>query len=131
MMPPEVAVCVSAWAYPPGGFASNKGRKRGRFYLPYLASGTLAQHGRLSTAFTSSLATASQALFNDIQGMHTFNEDTPPDPNPDYWDFVVASKVDASWHNVDFVSVDDIYDSQRRRQHKTVPVRNVLPITHA
>jgi hypothetical protein len=130
MMPPEVALCVSAWAYTPGGFAVNKGRKRGRFYLPYIATARSTSQGRLDPDVGAAAATNFQDLFNDIQGMHTFNEDTPPDPNPDYWDFVVASKVDASWENVDYVSVDDKFDSQRRRQHQAAAQRWVEPISH-
>lgn len=130
MMPPEVAICVSSWSYPPGGFATHKGRKRGRFYLPYIATQTAGSDGKITPTHQNALAAIIQTLFNDIQGMHTFNEDTPPDPNPDFWDFVTASKVDASWANVDFVSVDNHFDSQRRRQHQSPPVRVALPISH-
>lgn len=127
MMPPEVAVAVSAWSYLPGGFASNKGRKRGRFYLPYVAKGLVETDGTIKESSATDLANGFKNLFNDIQGMHTHEAGGI---DPDYFDFITVSKVDATWHNVDWVSVDTHFDSQRRRQHQAPPVRFVQPIAH-
>lgn len=129
MMPPEVALCVSEWGYEPGTFTTHPGRKRGRFYLPYLPSSTLTAQGALSDAEVLAIVTAWQAFLNDVQGMHVGS--TLPGSDSDYMSLVNASKVDATVTQVGWISVDNHFDSQRRRQHQVPPTKQVLTISHS
>lgn len=130
MMPPEVALCVSWWAYEPGSFAANKGRKRGRFYLPYIATSVSDSTGKVDATHLTALLAGYQAFINDVQGMHT-QEDIAVVTSPDYFDWAIVSNVDATFHNADWVSIDDHFDSQRRRQHQTPANRSVLALSHS
>lgn len=130
MLPPECAIAVSLWAYEPGTFASNKGRKRGRMYFPYPSTTFLGSDGVYSGPDLAALADAWQSFFNDIQGMEAVEGGILPGSH-DYWSLIIPSKVDASLNQVHWVSVDNHYDSQRRRQHQADPTRDVRSISVA
>lgn len=118
VMPPETAVVISLLGYVPGQFTSHPGRKRGRMYLPYIATSSADTSGKISTqaAFVDHWT----AFFNDIQGMETGNP-IPPGGSNDFWELVVPSRIDATVAQVERIGVDDHFDSQRRRQHQTPP----------
>ena len=118
VMPPEVAVCISLLGYVPGTFVSHAGRKRGRMYLPYIATSQADTSGKISSqaAFVDHWT----AFFNDIQGMHV-GTTVPPGGSSDFWGLVIPSKIDAGITQVERIGCDDQFDSQRRRQHQHKP----------
>lgn len=128
VLPPEVAVAVSLYGYVPGNFVADKGRKRGRFYLPYISPDVLDTNGTVSTAAMPDWLVGWQGLLNDIQGMHT---DDATGSDPDYWDLVVVSTMPPAGAStkVQRVGMDTLFDSQRRRQNRPQnAVRLLQPI---
>lgn len=130
MMPPETAFLVSFWGYLPGSFAPVKARKRARFYVPYVSSTLLDPTGLVEGANRVAFLAGWQALFNDIQGMHTGTL-VPPETVDDYFALVAASKIDASKTQIGWISSENHWASQRRRQHQAPVVRDVDTISHA
>jgi hypothetical protein len=128
IMPPEVAVVVSLFGYTPGTFTAHAGRKRSRMYWPYVTASFADGAGKNGSANLMSLGF--KDFFNDIQGMHADDETALPSAlDVDSWHLVVASKVGAEVTQVQHISVDDHFDSQRRRQHQSPAVRHLQDIT--
>jgi hypothetical protein len=124
LMPPEVALCVSLYAYPPGGFATQKGRKRGRIYLPYLTATINDIDGKVTAAARGTLATEWAAFFTACNGIQSAAGRTDP------MNVVVASSVGAgATYEVLHVAVDDHWDMQKRRQRQDTPVRSVADVS--
>lgn len=126
VMPPEVAIALSMYGYTPGSFVADRGQKRGRIYLPYLSTTLADSHGHIQSPGDVSDAWA--AFFNDLQGMHT---DAGEFPDHDYYNLVVASKVGGIATQVTTLAVDNVFDSQRRREHQAHnSVRAYSSISH-
>jgi hypothetical protein len=129
ILPPEVAIKLGLFSYTPGGFSQHKGRKRGGMYLPYVATSLCATDGKLKDAQAINLTTAWAAFFNDVQGMHTMAATDPI--VDDYWDTGIASKVDGTWAQLNWVVCDTHFDSQRRRQHQSPAVVYKEAVSHS
>lgn len=123
MMPPECAICLSQYAYPPGGFASRKGTKRGRMYIPYFTVSALQSNGKVVESVASAHAQAWQGFFNDVNTIQSHSGATNP------IGVVILSRAAGATYEVLHVSVDDHWDAQRRRQHQDVPVQHVFDVT--
>jgi hypothetical protein len=128
ILPPEVALKLGFYGYPPGSFAPQKGRKRGGMFLPYIAQGNSMADGTLRLDKLDSLLTGWQTAFNDIQGMHTEAGNTPGAPQ-DNWNMGIASGVDGTFTQLAYLSMDNHFDSQRRRQHQTPATRHSVTIS--
>lgn len=130
MLPPEVASCLTLWGFPPGGFTLHPGRKRGRMYLPYLTTALCDVGGTIKSDLRDGMTEGWGAFFNDVQGMHT--DGSSDLGEHDYWELVVVSSVGSGLASqVDSLSMDSHFDSQRRRQHQSPPVRGeIVAISH-
>lgn len=122
-LPPEVAICLSEWAYQPGGFAPQKGRKRGRMYLGPIAQGLCNTDGRVNLGLVDTPLSGWQAIFNAINTINATSGGTDP------IGVVILSRTGNATYEVLHLSIDDHFDAQRRRQHQDVPVRRVVDIT--
>jgi len=129
VLPPEVSLVLSLYGYPAGTFTSQRGRKRGRIYLPYLAGSSLSNTGHVSTSAMDTCMTGFGAIFNDIQGMHAGNP-IPPGNSSDYMALVVASGFGIATQ-VDHLAVDNLFDMQSRRQNKAVATKQTIAIAHS
>lgn len=111
-LPWECAIVVSMAAYPPGGFAPNKGRHRGRFYLPgvpaSVITGTEAQMPDTAVQAYSERAAAWLEAINDVVS----------DDFDTQMRVVILSRVDDAAYDVQHIWVDSKIDSQRRRENR-------------
>lgn len=123
MLPPEVALALSLYAYTPGGFASQKGRKRGRIYLGPLAASLLDVTGLVFKSNMDDFLVGWQALFNDINTIESASGRTDP------MGLVVLSHAAGATYEITTIAYDDHFDAQRRRQRQTPPTRHTQPIT--
>lgn len=123
MLPPEVSICLSEYAYLPGSFAPQKGRRRGRMYLPYLSQSGCDVQGKVTSTFRTAITSGFQTLFNDINTIESASGRTDP------MGLVVLSKVAGATFEVLHLAVDDHFDAQRRRQHQDTPARTVVDLT--
>lgn len=130
LLPPECAIKLGLFAYLPGGFTAHKGRKRGGMFLPYIVTSMLMADGRIRDDKASDLLNGWQTIFNDIQGMHT---KALPDigTEDDYWRTGIASRIDATFAQLNYLVVDNHVDSQRRRQHQTPATSQHVTISHS
>lgn len=128
VLPPEVALVLSLYGYPPGAFVPQRGRKRGRMYLPYLAGSTLSANGKVSSAAMDTAMSGFGAIFNDIQGMHV-GVPVPPTNSSDYMALVVASGFGIATQ-VDHLAIDNLFDAQRRRQNRATATKETVTIEH-
>jgi hypothetical protein len=126
-LPPEVALCISFWSFQPGTFQSHPGQRRGRMYLPYIAATRVDAQGMVANPQT--VADGWATFFNDVQGAHAGSQVTPGN-DWDYWQLHTVSRVAGESHQVEVISCDNHFDSQRRRQHQTTPVKSLATIDH-
>jgi hypothetical protein len=129
LLPPECSIKLGLFSYLPGSFAAHKGRKRGGMFLPYVVNSMCDSGGKIRDDKALALLTGWQTIFNDIQGMHTMADDDPV--ANDYWDTGIASRVDATFAQLNYLVVDNHMDSQRRRQHPTPATSQHATITHS
>jgi hypothetical protein len=127
ILPPEVALCLSFYGFVPGTFTSHPGQKRGRMYLPYIAQSMPDGQGKVS--LVQAKVDAWGAIFNDIQGMHG-GHPVPPGNSSDFWKLVTVSKVAGTATQVEAITIDDHFDSQRRRQHQSPSTKYQHTIDH-
>lgn len=110
-LPWETSLAVSLYTYPRGTFVSNGRRKRGRFYLPPMASSALdpsnsgylhdSSVGPLLSDMHDFLAAAGESGVGVPVGV-----------------LGVYSRVDGVVRDVSELSLDAKFDSQRRRQNR-------------
>lgn len=132
-LPWECSLVVSLFGYQPGTFTPNKGRKRGRFYLPPLATGALDSdgQGQVEPGALALLNTQIGGFLNDVQGMEGQEQ---ADLDADYFDLVVVSKgtpakpLPPTTTPIIYSRIDSRVDSQRRREHQQ-PARQTLQTT--
>lgn len=132
-MPWECSLVVSLYGYQPGTFTPNKGRKRGRFYLPPMSTGALDSdgQGQVEPGALGLLNTQVGAFLNDVQGMEGQEQ---ADLDADYFDLVIISKgtpakpLPPTLTPVIYSRIDSRVDSQRRREHQQ-PARQTLTTT--
>lgn len=123
LLPPEVAVCLSEYSYTPGSFAPQKGRRRGRMYLPYLSQSVLNADGKLTSVAAGDLPAGWAAIFNSWNTIESASGRTDP------MGVVVLSRAAGATFEVLHLGVDDHFDAQRRRQHQDVPVLHTAEVT--
>lgn len=106
------SVVVSYAAYSPGEFAVNKGRYRGRYYLPPFNNGmATGATGELSETNTQAVATAAG-------NFHEALNDLVSETLDDQLQLVVLSRADDTARRVEQVWVDSKLDTQRRRENR-------------
>jgi hypothetical protein len=123
VMPPEVAVCLSEYSYPPGGFTTHKGRKRGRMYLPYISQSAMDSNGKVSSSAAGLAVTGWQEIFNAVNTVESASGRTDP------MGLVVLSTVGGATYEVLHLAIDDHFDSQRRRQHQSPSTLHTSDLT--
>lgn len=135
-LPWETSVCMSLYGYG-AEFVRDKGRKRGRFYLPPLAVAALSDaSGMINDTVLGNLRDEFGAFLNAVQGTN-FNGTLPPN-DPDYWDLRVISRgtklkpLAPTSTPIVRLQLDSKVDSQRRRERQQ-PGGAVAsaPISHA
>ena len=112
-MPWETSLALSLYTYPRGSFTANARRKRGRIYLPPMASSVLdsSNSGFYSNALIPVL----------LSELHEFMTHVGEDAlgvsviNPG-----VYSRVDGVVRDVTQLSIDAKFDSQRRRENREI-----------
>ncbi len=129
VMPPEVSICLNLYGYDEGAFTTQKARKRGRIYWPYISPDCLDAKGMIDPTVLNDFPDAWAVFFNDIQGMHTDGSSLPGDH--DYWNLVaVSSQGTGLATQVVRLGMDNHFDSQRRRQHQTPATTSSAAISH-
>jgi hypothetical protein len=123
MLPPEVAMCLSQYAYTPGGFAPRKGARRGRMFLGPISKGFCNSDGKVDTTDAGTLLTGWQTIMNQIYTLH------PSAASPDTLDVVILSKTTDATYAVQNLAIDDHFDSMRSRQHQSPTTRQVAALT--
>lgn len=129
-LPWETALCVSLFGYERGVFERDKGRKRGRFYLPPMSSQTLNDvGGEVDSTVMNNLNTVVGNFLNSVQGMGFSSGDGPS--GDDYFNLVVMSigtplkPLDPTTHPITHYYIDSKFDSQRRRERQQ-PARQTV-----
>lgn len=123
MLPPEVAVALSLYAYTPGGFAPQKGRRRGRMYLGMVSQSLCTADGRVSSGLMDTYLDGWQTILNSLNTIESDSGRTDP------MGVVVLSRTGNATFEVTNIAMDDHFDAQRRRQHQDVPLRHTRGIT--
>ena len=132
-LPFECSAAVSLYAYTPGSFVANRGRKRGRMYLPPLTTGAMApdmqgvRPGVLAPGAVGPLADGLGAFFNDVNQM-TVGED--PLGIGSVWTLGVISRADVAFYPVTHIRLGNVLDTQRRRRNKQNEVYTDRVITN-
>lgn len=121
-LPWETSLVVSMAAYPAGAFAVNKGRRRGRFYLPPMNPNVVSgPTGELTPSTLANTIAAMGDFFEQLTGPIS-TEIT------DVFRVVVLSSVDDTVRPVEHLWIDSKIDSQRRRENRQ-PARERLTYT--
>jgi hypothetical protein len=120
IMPPEVAVAVGLYGYVPGGFATRRGTKRGRIYLPYIAKSLAGSDGKLSADGVTAVMDGYGAVLGDL-ATFTVGSDTLT--------LGIISPTASTFTPLTHYACDNHFDAQRRRQHQApaVVTSRVLP----
>lgn len=118
-LPWEVALCVSLYGYPRGNFVSNARSKRGRIYLPPLASAILINSltGEISITDAENLRDAVGTWLSAVAT-------TDLGASMHRWEPQILSKTHSLVSEIVQLSVDNKLDSQRRRQKQLPAVIN-------
>lgn len=121
-LPWETSLCISLYGYG-AGFVQDKRRKRGRFYLPPMATTVLGtQSGNITDTVLGDIRDQYGALLNDVQGMNIGSGSGGG--QPDYWDLRVISKgtkekpLPPTSTQIVRMQLDSKVDSQRRRERQ-------------
>jgi hypothetical protein len=129
-LPYSSSCVVSLFGYQPGTLAPQRGRKRGRFYLPPLATTVMDDATGLYNiedgAAVANVATYMGNFLNDVEGMEIGG------PYPDVADFVhlgILSIASQAFVQCRYVAVDNVPDVMRSRVNKLPATRLVKPIT--
>lgn len=106
------SVVISMAAYSPGEFEVNKGRYRGRYYLPpMIATNAAGPTGEMPEGNVDALAAAAQEFHNQLNG--DISEALDDDIR-----LVVLSRSDDTARRVEQIWVDSKLDTQRRRENR-------------
>lgn len=130
-LPYQCSPVVTLYGYDPAAFAANRARKRGRFYLPPLHGGTMAANGVIGNSTVTTLSTAFDAFFEDVQGKRAFYGSDPA-VDYGYYRVVVVSNVGAGLATqVEVISIGNVMDTQRRRRRSLNEVRTNTALSSA
>jgi hypothetical protein len=113
-LPAENSVVASLYGYDPSGFVPQRGRKRGRIYLPTPGASAVDGTGRLTTANQGTYRDHMVAWFNALTGV--LDLDQSPD-NIMHWRPQVVSRAGSMNTLVRFIRVGQVIDTQRRRRN--------------
>lgn len=119
VLPPEVALCLSLYGYQPGTFATQRGRKRGRIYLPYLSAATVNTHGLVDSGSITSLTGAFKSFFDLL---------SPVDVTGGQMEPGILSEVGGIFTSLAYLGMDNHFDAQRRRQHQSPATTTVVSL---
>lgn len=108
VMPPENTVCVSLYGFDPTLAVAQARRKRGRIYLPTVATDALAGDGRLGGTYQDSIGVDVAEMFSDLRG--TF-DNVEPEP-------VITSVAGQFVTPITWARVGRRIDTQRRRSNR-------------
>src|ERR1700749_5086537 len=130
-LPWQCSLCIGLYSYTPGSFIPNARNRRGRIYLPPMAIDVLdvATKGTLSDGRFLATLTGVAAMLHDIQASIA----TGTSQN---WSLGVLSQVVNKvkitppniWGLTDVVA-DQVIDTQRRRTHQELKVRQSVEVT--
>lgn len=123
-LPAEVSLAISLFAYDPAGFTPRSATKRGRLYLPAVSQTRANSEGRVNNP--QEVATAWAAALSYMQNRQMGNN-LPGVPD-ETAQLVVLSKTAGAAYGIVFVRVDDLFDTQKRRQNALTPVRALAAV---
>lgn len=126
-LPWQSAIVVSLFGYVQGTVVQQRGRKRGRIYLPVPSANALASDGGLTSGVQGGILDNMGTFFNDVQGMHMGANTT----GWDYWNLGVVSRTGGIFTEIIQVGVGRIVDTQRRRRAKEVEAYQWEPVEHS
>lgn len=121
VMPPEVAIVLGLYNYRPGAFSPRRGTKRGRMYLPYINSAAAGNDGKISGGVMDGLMTGWKNVVNDLSNFTTASGNG---------EMVILSRTAGTTSSINFLAIDNHFDSQRRRQHQSPATVEIGDITH-
>lgn len=121
VLPPEVAIVLGLYNYRPGAFTPRRGTKRGRMYLPYISGAALGSDGKISSATMDNISTGWKNVVDDLDNTTTASGN---------WQLGILSRTAGTFVSVNYLSVDNHFDSQRRRQHQSPAVLEITDVTH-
>lgn len=113
-LPPENSVVLSLYGYDPSSYTPQKGRKRGRMYLPTPATSILDEFGLISTGNQNTLLGVGTGLLNEFGG-HEFDNGAE---ETIFCTPSVASTAGQFATAVAFLRLGRVVDTQRRRRNK-------------
>jgi hypothetical protein len=115
-LPMDECIVVSLYGYDPLTYTPQSARKRGRIYLPAVNSALLTNRGENSSP---------QAHANNWAGFFSYMAGRKMDSRPtgsERAHVAILSRANVALYDIVAVSVDQLFDTQRRRENKTVPV---------
>lgn len=122
---PQASVVASLYGYDPAVYTTQRGRKRGRMYLPTPSVSFTDTYGEVASGRQSDLANAVEGLVHDLVG-YTF--ETGPG---EIVSFVptVASVAGQMATPITHIRVGKIVDTQRRRRNKLQEQYVTVPLS--
>lgn len=122
-LPWECSLCVSLYSYTPGTFIPHARRRRGRYYLPPLGAGVLANNssGQLSDDEAMTLLSDQKDWLLAVTGSSLGSGIA--------WSPGVMSSVDSHLYALTDMAIDGKIDSQRRRERQQPATRQSLAFT--
>jgi hypothetical protein len=120
-LPWETSLAVTLYGYEPGSFTPQAARKRGRFYLPPMATNAMdSPSGGLGTSVRASLDANLAAFFGDVKTitLHDYGEIAR-----DTMKLGILSRRGSIFTDAVAWGYDDRFDVQRRRENRQAPAR--------
>jgi hypothetical protein len=124
-LPWQVSLCVSLYGYQPGQFATNARSKRGRVYLPPMATALIANNanGELDSSHVSQAMALLRNMVIDLGG-YTM----PTAPTGTSAAVSVFSRKLQTTFPVTWIACDNKWDTQRRRVNRLDTVRQSVVV---
>lgn len=115
-LPWENSLVISLYSYPRGSFTSNARRKRGRIYLPPLGTNLLVDTdtGLASISFVEAIRDDIKSWLHDVQTTNLGS-------SGHNWSPQILSRAAVDTYGLNYLSVDNKLDVQRRRQKSQTP----------
>lgn len=124
-LPWQISLCVSLYGYQPGTFTPDNKSKRGRVFLPPMATALIANNanGELDNSHVLQACNLVKGIVNDLSG-YTL----PTAPSGIVQLVSVFSRKNQNTVPITYVSADNKWDTQRRRVHQLDSVRQSVHV---
>lgn len=115
-MPPQNSVVLSLYGYDPAGYTPQRGRKRGRMYLPTPAAGDIDATGKLTVTIQQQYLDMGTNFMNALTGQLDIPDEA--ESGDTHIRPVVNSVAGSIATRVGWLRVGRVVDTQRRRRNK-------------